>query len=99
MSELDCWFQQDVHSCVADGLGNAFGPGTESVLAMFIVAGVIIPIYAKTGDYVLPATLLVLISGFAATLLPGIIASIAWTVIFMTLVVSLFAALFQTVVQ
>jgi hypothetical protein len=95
---LDCWFGPDVHSCVfgQQGWAGAVGEGT---LAMFIVAIVVIPIYTKTGDFVLPAVLLALISGMAIPLLPGTIASIAWTVLFIAVAGSLFILLFRMVIE
>ncbi|AFK19025.1 hypothetical protein E6P09_09585 [Haloferax mediterranei ATCC 33500] len=95
---IDCWFQSDAHTCIfgEPGWSGAIG---ESTLAIFIVAIVVIPIYNKTGDFVLPAVLLALISGMALPLLPGTIASIAWTVLFISVAGSLFILLFRMVIE
>ena len=95
---VDCWLNQDAHTCFTDGLAGAFG-GNEPVFAMFVVAIVIIPMYAKTGDYILPSVLLIMMSALAIPILPGVLVSIAWTVIFMTIAVAVFTTLYRTVIQ
>ncbi|ELZ95010.1 hypothetical protein C440_08037 [Haloferax mucosum ATCC BAA-1512] len=95
---LECWFQNDAHTCVFGEPGWS-GFIAEPTLAMFIVAIVVIPVYNKTGDFVLPAVLLALISGMAIPLLPGTIASIAWTVLFVSVAGALFVLLFRMVIE
>ncbi|RDZ39404.1 hypothetical protein C5B91_20125 [Haloferax sp. Atlit-10N] len=95
---IDCWFTSDLHTCVFgnNGWGGFIG---ESTIAMFIVAIVVFPLYAKTGDFVLPAVMLALIAGIAIPLLPGTVASIAWTVLFISVAAALFVLLFRMVIE
>ena len=94
--DLSCWFSGDVHSCV-------FAPWTagltEGGLAMFVVGIVYLPLFAKTRDPYLPTVVLVLMSGTAMTVLPGTLASIAWTVIFFSLVLGVFMTFYRAVIQ
>jgi hypothetical protein len=94
---VECWLTKDAHTCLTDGLAGSFG--SEAVFAMFVVAIVVIPTYVRTGDYVLPTVLLILLSSMAIAILPAILASIAWTVIFMSIAISVFATLYRTVIQ
>jgi hypothetical protein len=93
-SEFSCWFGTDVHSCVFDPWAGAVG---ESTLALFVIAIVYLPIYHKTGDPLLPAVVVILLSGSAIALLPGVVASIAYSMMFFTFAIMLFVFLYRTV--
>ena len=93
-SPFSCWFGGDVHSCVFDPWGAAVG---ESTVALFAIAIVFLPIYHRTGDPVLPAVVVMLLSGTALALLPGVVASIAYTMLFFTFAILLFVFLYRTV--
>ncbi|SFR34124.1 hypothetical protein [Halogeometricum limi] len=94
---VDCWLTEDAHTCFTDGLASAFG-GSEPVLAMFVVGIVIIPMYMKTGDYIMPSVLLILLSALAIPILPGVLLGVAWTVIFMTIAIAVFTTLYRMVI-
>lgn len=49
----------------------------EGVFAMFVSAIVLIPLYARTGSPVLPAVVLVLLSGSMIPLLPAALVGVA----------------------
>jgi uncharacterized membrane protein YfcA len=69
----------------------------ESTVALFAIAIVFLPIYHRTGDPVLPAVVVMLLSGTAITLLPGVVASIAYSAMFFTFAIMLFVFLYRTV--
>ena len=94
--DLSCWFSGDVHSCVFSPWAATL---TEGGLAMFVIATVYLPLFIKTRDPFLPTVVLVLMSGAAMTVLPGTLASIAYTVMFFSLVLGVFMTIYRAVVS
>lgn len=93
-SPFSCWFGGDVHSCVFTPWSSAVGEGTVALFAMAIV---FLPLYHRTGDPVLPAVVVMLLSGTAIAILPGVVASIAYSMMFFTFAIMLFVFLYRTV--
>ena len=96
MSDISCWFNGDPHTCLFSEWTGLLGEGVLSMFIVFIVVG---PIAAKTEDPILPSVLLALVSWMAFTSLPGVVAGIAWTTMFMSLAVAIFATLYYLVIQ
>jgi hypothetical protein len=61
------------------------------------MAIVFLPLYHRTGDPVLPAVVVMLLSGTAIAILPGVVASIAYSMMFFTFAIMLFVFLYRTV--
>lgn len=94
MSSFSCWFGEDVHSCIFDPWASAVG---ESTVAMFAIAIIFFPLYLRTRDPVLPAVVVILVSATAIAVLPGVVASIAYSMLFFTFAIMVFVFLYRTV--
>lgn len=57
----------------------------ESTFALFIVAIVVLPIYARSGRVTLPAIALMLFSGPLIPILPGNLVGAAWAIMWLSL--------------
>ncbi|WP_224332872.1 hypothetical protein [Haloprofundus halobius] len=93
---LDCWFSGDIHPCI---FAEATGLLGELTFGMFVTAIVIVPIYARTGDIILPSTVMALIAFMAFTVLPGQLVGIAWTMMFMSLALAIFMTFYKAVIS
>lgn len=89
-----CWFGNDVHGCVFDTWTDTV---PEAAFGMFVVGIVFLPLYARTRDPILPTVVLMLLSTFFFAILPGALASIAYTTMFFAFAIALFVLLYRTV--
>lgn len=65
-----------------------FGPAQAQldgqVIAMFLVAIIVLPLYARGRNPFMPAIMLVMFSGVIVPMLPGSLVGVAWGVIWMS---------------
>lgn len=83
----------ETHQCAID---TFTGPISEPQLGLFITVMVVVPLYVKYEDPVVPAVALALTAGILFPLLPGTMKGIAWVVMFAALTVGVFAAVYRT---
>lgn len=61
--------------------GTAIKQTSEGVMALFLVAIVILPLWYRSGHVTIPAVLLVLFSGLLIPMVPGQVVGVLWGVV------------------
>ncbi|WP_226043554.1 hypothetical protein [Natrinema sp. DC36] len=61
----------------------------EPLFSVIVVGIVVAPLYARTGDVVIPATVLALLSGSLIPMLPGALVGVAWGIFWIALAIGI----------